>query len=227
MTDIAALERKVDQLASQVGRLEDVNDIRTLQYAYGYYLDKCMYDDVVDLFAEDGALMFLNGVYRGKAGVRRLYCDWFRTFFTKGQNGPLRGFLYDHLLLQDIIHVSPDRIEAEGRFRCFMQGGNHETRTDTPAGLPAQFWEGGIYENRYVREDGVWKIKLLNYNMLWQADYAKGWSGSNAHLPMLGKLYPEDPIGPDEILPGPTPAVWPETRSVPFHFPHPVTGKPT
>ena len=227
MTDIAALERKVDLLAAQVGRLEDVNAIRTVQYAYGYYLDKHMYDEVVDLFAEDAELMFLNGVYKGKTGVHRLYCDWFRNFFTKGVNGPIQGFLYEHLIMQDIIHVSEDRKSAKGRARCFMQGGSHESR-DTQDGLPKSgFWEGGIYENEYVHEDGVWKIKLLNYNMLWQASYEKGWGGSAAHLPMLGKLYPEDPIGPDEIRAGPTPTVWPATRKVPFHFVHPVTGKIT
>jgi hypothetical protein len=228
MADPGALERRLDELADRLDRLEDVNAIRTVQYAYGYYLDKHMYDEVVDLFADDAELMFLNGVYKGKAGVRRLYCDWFRTYFTKGINGPIYGFLYEHLLMQDIIHVAPDRRTAKGRARCFMQGGSHESRTDIPDGLPTSgFWEGGIYENDYVHEDGVWKIKRLDYNMLWQASYEKGWGGSEAHLRQLSKLYPDDPLGPDEIREGATPVVWPHTRKVPFHFVHPVTGRTT
>jgi hypothetical protein len=36
--------------------------------------------------------------------------------------------------------------------------------------------------------------------------------------------YPEDPIGPDELIDAPK--TWPHTSVVPFHYPHPVTGKP-
>jgi len=30
-----------------------VHAIRRLQHAYGYYLDKCLYDDVVELFTDE------------------------------------------------------------------------------------------------------------------------------------------------------------------------------
>lgn len=223
---VAALSKTVEQLAHDVAVLQDVNAIRKLHHAYGYYIDKCLYEEVIDLFAEDSATYFLNGAYRGKAGARRLYVDWFRQLFTKGHNGPGYGFLLDHLILQDIVDVAPDRTVAKARFRCFMQGGSHASKTDAPEALPQQFWEGGIYENEYVREDGVWKIKLLNYNMLWQANYAEGWAHSEAHLALMDKTYPENPIGPDAFVDF-VPHVWPETRVVPFHYPHPVTGKPS
>jgi hypothetical protein len=70
----------------------------------------------------------------------------------------------------------------------------------------------------------VWKIQFLNYNMLWQADYEKGWANDKPHLLPFTKTYPEIPNGPDELL-AETPKFWPETRNVPFHYPHPVTGK--
>ena len=224
--EFSALRRQVDALTQQVGILEDVNAIRHLHYKYGYYMDKCLYDETVELFSDEGEVRFLNGIYRGRKGARRLYCDWFRNFFTGGENGPSHGFLLDHLLLQGIIDVAPDRKTAQARFRCFMQGGYHKSRKDEIPGLPPQFWEGGIYENTYVKEDGVWKIKLLNYNMLWQANYREGWHDSEAHLGALTKTFPEDPNGPDELVPT-MPEVWPHTRVVPFHYPHPVTGKAT
>jgi hypothetical protein len=37
------------------------------------------------------------------------------------------------------------------------------------------------------------------------------------------KCFPEDKWGPDEIVGGKE--VWPETRIVPFHYVHPVTGE--
>ena len=221
---LQALKKQVETLSRQVGLLEDVNAVRHLHYKYGYYIDKCLYDEAVDLFSESGELRFLNGVYKGKAGARRLYCDWFRNFFTKGHNGPIYGFLLDHQLSQDIIDVAPDGKSAKGRFRCVMQGGMHKSKKDRIAGLPEAFWEGGIYENLYVKEGGVWKINLLNYNMLWQADYDKGWAQSESHMAPLTKLFPEDPNGPDALME--MPKVWPDTRLVPFHYPHPVTGKP-
>jgi hypothetical protein len=224
--ELRTLKEQVGMLARQVSALEDVNSIRHLQYKYGYYMDKCFYDETVELFSDTAVVRFLNGIYRGCKGARRLYCDWFRNLFTGGHNGPIYGFLLDHLILQDIIDVAEDGKTAEGRFRCFMQGGYHETKTEMMPGFPPQFWEGWIYENEYLKEDGVWKFSLLNYNMLWQANYREGWAASAAHLTPLTKLSPEDPNGPDALMPS-VPNVWPHTRSVPFHYSHPVTRKAT
>lgn len=223
--DLSALTRQVEQLANEVGRLNDVQAVRKLQHAYGYYLDKCLYDEVVDLFADDGEVHFMGGAFRGKAGLKRLYCERFRKNFTGGHNGPVYGFLLDHLQLQDIVDVAPDRNTARGRFRCLMQAGSHETKPDAPSHLPSQWWEGGIYENDYVRENGVWKIKVCNYNVVYHGVFEKGW----AHTPVkfvqfFTETYPKNPNGPDALI-EPKPVIWPETSVVPFHYEHPVTGK--
>jgi SnoaL-like domain len=221
---VRALTAQVAELQRRVRNLQDVHAIRTLHYKYGYYIDKCLYDEAVDLFAENSRIHFLNGIYKGKAGVRRLYCDWFRNYFTKGHNGPIPGFLLDHVQMQDIVDVAPDGLTAKGRFRAVMAAGQHDSKTERIPHFPAQCWEAGIYENSYVKEDGVWKIQVLNYNMLWQADYEKGWAHDQPHLKPLDKTYPENPIGPDELM-AETPKFWPETRIVDFHYAHPVTGK--
>src|SRR5207248_8415221 len=44
-------------------------------------------------------------------------------------------------------------------------------------------------------------------------------------VPMAKTLYPQDPVGPDELM-NPQPRLWPATDTVPFHYRHPVTGKP-
>ncbi|MGB6449996.1 MAG: nuclear transport factor 2 family protein [Steroidobacteraceae bacterium] len=224
---VEALRAEVERLTRQVAAIEDAQAVRRVQFAYGYYMDKGLYQEVVDLFADDGEVRFMGGIFRGKhRGVRRLYIDRFRTTFTHGHNGPAYGFMLEHLQLQDIVDVAPDRKTARGRFRAFMQAGSHMSKTDRVAALPLQWWEAGVYENTYVREDGVWKIKVLNYCLSWQADYEKGWAHSEPHEgPFFKKTYPEDPGGPDEITPQ-RPAFWPDTAVVPFHFPHPVTGKP-
>ncbi len=221
---IKKLQQRIQDLTRKVERLDDIHAVRTLHFKYGYYIDKCLYDEAVDLFAEESVLYFLNGVYRGKVGARRLYCDWFREYFTNGYNGPIYGFLLDHFQGQDIVDISDDGKSAYGRFRAIMQGGCHESKEEEIPGFPDQVWEGGLYENEYVKEDSIWKIKTLNYQMLWQADYEPGWAKSGVHLPPLEKTFPDDPKGPDELLPAP-PKNWPDTRVVPFHYAHPVTGK--
>lgn len=89
-------------------------------------------------------------------------------------------------MMQDIITVDPspsaslevgvgnvqgEGKRAKGRFRCFLQGGSHESvlAEETPKDVPDMFWEGGVYENEYVFEEGRWRIFRLGYNMLWQA----------------------------------------------------------
>jgi hypothetical protein len=128
MPIIEQLAKRIEELEHRAGVLEDVHAIRRLQHAYGYYLDKCLYDEVVDLFSDAGEVSFLGGIFRGKAGLRRLYCERFRARFTGGHNGPVYGLLLDHPQLQDIIDVAPDRKTAKGRFRYIMQAGRRSGR---------------------------------------------------------------------------------------------------
>jgi len=223
MTDETKLTALVDKLEHRAAKLEAINAIKNLHYSYGYYIDKCMYDEVVQLFSKDGEVTFLSGVYKGHEGVARLYCTWFRELFTGGKNGPVDGFLLDHIQMQPIITVSDDLKTAKGRFRAILPGGPHDSyaRKDQ---VPSQFWEAGIYENDYVCEDGIWKIKRLDYMLQWQSDYEHGWAYQESHLQPATVCYPENPIGPDYILPKKRP-VWPQQQIVPTHYPHPVTGK--
>ena len=121
-----------------------------------------------ELFANhpDTYVQFLNGRFRGKAGVKRLYIDRFQQTFVKGRNGPVHGFLLDHLQAQDIVDFYPNTSppKAKARFRALMSAGNHDSMEDglLPRGK-RQWWEGGLYENEYIKEDGVWKIFRLRY----------------------------------------------------------------
>jgi hypothetical protein len=217
-------EERIAELEARLGKVEDVLTIRHLQHAYGYYLDKCLYDEVVDLFAEDGEVVFIGGVYKGKKGAARLYAGRFRNNFANGKNGPSHGRLLDHPIMQDVITVADDRATAKARFRVLMQAGTHYSvaTAQTPV---RQWFEGGLYENDYVREDDVWKIKRLFYRAFWHGTLEHGWAYTPAdYVPNASVTYPEDPHGPDELLPN-APRLWPDTTTLPFHYRHPVTGK--
>jgi hypothetical protein len=223
---IRVLEEKVEQLTKKIGLLEDVHAIRRLHHIYGYYIDKCLYNETVELFADDCEVHFMGGIFKGKAGARRLYIETFQKQFTNGHNGPVYGFLLDHLQMQDVVDVAPDGLTAKARFRCFMQAGRHELATNGPSHVPAQWWEGGLYENEYVKENGVWKIKVLNYRGLWHADFETGWAHTPPNkYPFFSTTFPENPAGPDALITHPKPVLWPDTDVLPFHYPHPVTGE--
>lgn len=105
-----------------------------------------------------------------------------------------------------------------------MQAGLHETAE----GAQRAWREGGLYDNRYVREDGIWKIQRLGYFPFWHGSFADGWQKTPVDFipaPTKDQLFPKDPLGPDYLI-EPAPRLWPATDIVEFPYPHPVTGKP-
>jgi hypothetical protein len=78
----------------------------------------------------------------------------------------------------------------------------------------------GIYENNYVKENGVWKIKSLKFYTTFGTDYDKGWAVSAMPAPMPSTTNPPD--RPPTV----TYKNYPTYFVPPFHYPNPVTGKP-
>ncbi|KAH9220543.1 SnoaL-like domain-containing protein [Leptodontidium sp. 2 PMI_412] len=226
-SEIEELKQLVQKLSKEVTRLSDEAEIKKLHFKYGYYLDKCLYEEVLDLYADhpDTYVEFIGGRYRRKAGVKRLYVDRFASRFVAGRNGPVHGFLLDHAQMQDVITITPSGDRANGRFRALMSAGTHKSVQDThPRGF-VQWWEGGVYENEYIKENGMWKVFRLKYFPFWHADFERGWSNKEIgeFVPFDTVTWPENESGPDEIVE--QCMLWPDTRVVPFHYAHPVTGE--
>ncbi|KAK4113190.1 hypothetical protein N656DRAFT_778723 [Canariomyces notabilis] len=224
--ELADLKKQVQALQKEVSRVSDEAEVRKTHFKYGYYLDKCLYNEVVDMFADhpDAYVEFLGSRYRGKAGIKRLYQGRFQQSFVKGRNGPVYGWLLDHLMAQDIIDVDATGTHAWCRMRALMSAGTHQSIEEYYPRGHRQWWEGGLYENEYIKENGVWKLFRYRYFPFWHAEHEKGWSHTKKnYIPWPTVTYPEDPLGPDEIFE--QKMLWPDTRVVPFHYPHPVTGK--
>ena len=81
-------DQRIAALEARITKLEDEDAVRKLQYLYGYLIDQCMYNEVVDLFSDDGEVHFFGGKFIGKESVRRLYVGRFRKTFTFDFNGP-------------------------------------------------------------------------------------------------------------------------------------------
>ena len=56
--EIASLKAQVAELTHRTAVLEDIHAIRTLHFKYGYYMDKWLFPEIVDLFAEECEMHF-------------------------------------------------------------------------------------------------------------------------------------------------------------------------
>ena len=205
--DTSALQQQVRQLETRRERIEDRNDIERLQRAYGYYVDEGLWDEVADLFAEDGSVEYgLDGVYVGRDRIREyLYA------LGDGQNGLPEGRLNEHLQLMPVVTVAADGMSARGRWRGLILEGE--------LGRSAM-WGEGPYENTYVKEDGVWKIMNLHWYQSMLVPYEGGWQ---VNEDPTGGIFVSDTLGPD-APPTVGYETWPATYLPPFHFPNPVLG---
>jgi len=201
-SEIDALKTQVAALQAQAQAAQDYVAISNLQAAYGYYGDKCQWDQVADLFSKDGTLEIgLRGVWVGQDRVRA---------YLHTLPDLKYGVLFNHMQLQPMITIAPDGKTAQGRWRAFEQFGMLHR---------AAQWGGGVYENEYVKEEGVWKIHKLHYYMTYYVDYYKGWDQGGLPAPPPIKGFPPDqPTTVDYKL-------YPDVFVPPFHYKNPVTGK--
>jgi SnoaL-like domain len=199
----AAAARRIAQLKWQVDRLDDQRQIEILQRTYGYYVDKNLWQQIADLYTEDGTLEIGGrGVFVGRARVLE-YLKWLGK--------PEDGKLYDHTQIQPIIDVSPDGLSAKGRWRALVFGGS----------LGGTSVIGDcIYENEYRKESGVWKIAKLHAYFEMYSTLEQGWAQF-----ATPNTHPEKTLPPD-LPPTSVYEMYPGTLVAPLHYQNPVTGKP-
>ena len=205
------LEAKVKSLEERLQSVEDIEEIKKLQRIYGYYLDNCRWDEIVDLFSDNTKSVEISdrGVYLGKEGVRNLFKK------VIGKNGPRRQWeLRIHMQLQGIVNIDPGGKTAKGRWRVW---GLVAVPID---GEWRQLLLEGPYENEYVKEDGKWKFSKMHWYQTFVTPYEDGW----LKTPIIGGTSWETAqIKPDKPPTADHP--YPSTYIVPFHYQHPITGE--
>jgi len=208
---VAALRARLASVETRTARVADIDAIENLQGSYGYYTDKMLWDEVLDLFADDGTLEIgPSGVYVGKDSIRRYLYS-----LSGGKQGPLEGVLNEHFQLQPIVTVAPDGQSAKARWRALLMLGVYGSGS-------AGDWGEGTYENEYVKQNGVWKIRKLHWYTTFIAPYEGGW------LNVSKKLVDDYALGrgvsPDRP-PSETYDPYPGVYVPPFHFKNPVSGQ--
>ncbi len=199
----SAMKKEVAELAHRAQLLDDKQTIENLQRRYGYYLDRAMWDQVADMFADNGTIeMGQQGVYVGKNSIRRF-------LGTFGPAGLRDGWLFDHYQLQIIADVAPDGMTAKSRSREFDLLGHVGGKG---------YLEEGTFENTYVKENGVWKIKSLHFYPTFITDYDKGWGKDAEPVPTASKEVPPD-RPPTEVY-----QIYPKAYVPAYHYRNPVAG---
>jgi acetyl esterase/lipase/ketosteroid isomerase-like protein len=192
------------ELATRLTRLQDEQAVENLQRVYGYYFDRAQWDQIADLFADDGTLeMGQQGVYVGKQHIRR-FLD------TLGPQGLSDGILNDHIQLQTRVDIAPDGKTAYCRSRELAMTGTYGK---------SGAWSEGVYENIFVKDQRVWKLRSLHFYPTFITDYDQGWGKSALPAPAASTSVPPD-RAPSEVY-----GIYPKAYVPPYHYRNPVTGK--
>jgi hypothetical protein len=212
-----SVEARLEALEKRLQHLEDIQAINRLQYAYNYYVEHMMKQEIIDCFADspDVLLDWLEGKWKGKSGVKK--------YFDVNQIPPI-GFRHQLIPSAGLITVAPDGKTAKGRWYAFggvmmPQGDNSMSRS----------FINGIYEIGYLKEGGIWKMLTINWIIPYGVRIREGWiMPEDIAGPMLKgqsapggpKMVPDIPMDKNDLR-------YVTGYIFPFHFTHPVTGKPT
>ncbi|KAH7389644.1 hypothetical protein DE146DRAFT_664880 [Phaeosphaeria sp. MPI-PUGE-AT-0046c] len=157
------------QLAARIQRLNDEDDVRNLMHAHGYYVDRRMWTDVVDLHMVNTTIQLANGKeFTGKDGVRKV-------LERMGPEGLTKGINNDHPIFDMIVEVHANGKEATVRGIEIAMVGDTSTQ--------AASWEFNVFRNRMVKEVGIWKVQHVQITPLIVADYYKGWGNGGSGVP--------------------------------------------
>lgn len=201
----SAARSSLEELGQRLARLEDARAVEYLHNAFGYYLDRWQWDDAADLFASGGSIeLAQRGVYAGRDRVRA-FLDLF------GAQGLHQGELFDHVQYQPVVSIAEDGLSAKARVRELAMEGRYEG--DATIG-------GGIYENEYVKEDGVWKIRSVHLYTTFVADLDRGWAAGPRPAAGMSTVLPPDRPPSERYQSFPL-----YYAELPFHYPNPVTGR--
>ncbi|MEV1128755.1 nuclear transport factor 2 family protein [Agromyces sp. NPDC049794] len=181
-------------LAARAQSAVDESLIHNVIAAYGHYLDRKLWDDVADLFAEDGVLQYTDHAWVGRHAIR----EGLEEF---GPAGLRHGELFDHYQLMPVVTLAPDGSSAELRGIELQILGRH--------GVSGQ-WGVRISDARLRRVGERWVLASLRFSPRLLADHAIGWDRDLPGLAPNSTAYPHHP-GPAVRFPHPVL----DTRPVP------------
>ena len=197
------LEARVAALEKEVTTLNDIEAINKLERAYGFLLEHLMVDQLADLWTKDGVLEWVGlGRYEGQDAIRKLWHTVKDGFAERG------NLIHPGPRYQGYITINPDGKTAAGRW--YVAGTSHGMEM--------------LCENRYVKENGVWKFTLLQVGGF---PSFGGGAGGKAPDEAEKERSTQEHMGayPFTKRLSRTPRQESQNYLRPFSFKHPVTGE--
>jgi len=142
---------RLEELEQKLTTLTDLEEIKQLHQRYIDLMDNLQYEEVLNLFTEDGtAEIRQSGVKRGKKELAEIYVD----FLGKGRaNKRFEGHFAVH------PNISLDGDTAKGTWLIYMLFSK-----------PNIQWVQGLNEAEYRKEKGTWKISKLKFTRTLASD---------------------------------------------------------
>ncbi len=216
---VADLESKVEALSKSMKKLEkqaqaqaDIEAIKKLQRSYGFYLEHWQEDEIVELFSRSPDVQLeINdtGCFKGWEAIRDSFnfADHYTAYGVKKAPGE---FLHILMPLAGIVDLDKNGKTAKGRWYGFFLGA-------MPRPVEKRALIGvTIWENVYVKEDGIWKFLKLFASDILCSPIDEGW---------IKTPYIANTRITEKPKEGVNFAPYPSGYIFPYHYKNPVSGK--
>lgn len=144
---LAATENALSEMTEKMRTVNDIEEIKQLQYRYLNAVIEADWDKVMDCFAEDAIFhTFLTKEdHKGKAAIDK----WYRENVALNHVGKEGDFL-----AHPLISVSGDK--ATGNWLMYMM-------YCFPRTGQSLYWVQGYLDMEYTRENGKWKFSSFQW----------------------------------------------------------------
>jgi len=139
-------------------KLEALEEIRTLKHKYWRLMDQFIEDQIGDVFSEEAVCDFGDfGYIKGRANI---------VEFFRSQVYPMFDMMVHMGHNPEIQLTSETTANGTWLYECYQL-------TKEPV---TGIWLTGWYDDRYVVEDGVWKIEYSTGTYYFNTDMEEQWA---------------------------------------------------
>jgi SnoaL-like protein len=158
------LDAKVKELEAKVQELYDREAVRDLRYRYHEYINEGKFDQIHELFTEDGEIDFAHlGKGKGHEEITRFYSAINAKPSAADKSFPritwVKQFIHNH-----VVHLHGNT----GSGISYMEA--------KPVFNGESFLVAARIDDEYVKQNGQWKLKKMTLVPYFMVPLKEGWA---------------------------------------------------